>query len=61
MKNNSTKIIKIILAILIILSPYIYSNGNITGNTFLSPMYEVFYFSKILCTIVGVYIIIKEI
>ncbi len=60
MKDNSKKI-KIILAILIIISPYIYSNGNIRGDLFLSPMYEVFYFSKILCTIVGVNIIIKEI
>lgn len=56
------KTIKIILGILIILSPYIYSlNETLGGVTFISPMREVFYISKIICTIAGIYIINKEI
>lgn len=59
-KNRTYKFLKIILSILIILLPYIYA-GTITGNKFLPPMYEVFYISKILCSIVGIYLIVKEI
>ncbi len=61
MKIKTNKSLKIILGILIILLPYIYSNGTITGNNFMSPMYEIFYISKIVCTIVGIYMISKEI
>lgn len=61
MKIKTNKSLKIILGILIILLPYIYSHGTITGNNFMSPMYEIFYISKIVCTIVGIYMISKEI
>ena len=61
MKGNAQKTIKIILAILIILLPYIHSGGDIKGEFFFSPMYEIFYISKILSAIVGIYLISKEI
>lgn len=61
MGTKTNKFLKIILSVLVILLPYIYSNGAITGDKFLSPMYEVFYISKITCTIVGICMINREI
>ncbi|MBU5311845.1 hypothetical protein KQI38_07370 [Tissierella carlieri] len=61
MKTEMKRILKIVLGILIIILPYIYANGDIKGYKFISPMYEVYFISKVICAIAGIHMISKEI
>jgi len=61
MKTESRRIFKIGLGILIIILPYIYSSGDIKGYMYLSPMFEIYYISKVICAITGIRMINKVI
>lgn len=61
MKTESQRIFKICLGILVIILPYIYSSGDIKGYSYLSPMFEIYYISKVVCAITGIRMINKVI